>query len=202
MYSKITKNRWQIAQKAERECHKFGYKEGFEYYKKTYRMYFDFLGIQMGGKHDRITEVGCADFPAVAHITFNHALIIEPMPSKHLNRYIESSKLDIDLYTQKLEDVSDFIVDTTSDYAFGETWLLNVMQHVQDPDKFIDGCKKHSHTIKFFEPIDWIEEVYHPHVFHLQDFQNWFGEDVTQFYKGKSIKGFHESDCAYGVWKA
>ena len=83
---------------------------------------------------------------------------------------------------------------------FGETWLLNVMQHVQDPDLFIQKCKEKSHTIRFFEPIDWIEEIYHPHVFHLEDYKEWFGE-CTNFYRGGSIRGFHQANCAYGIWR-
>jgi len=80
-----------------------------------------------------------------------------------------------------------------------EVWLFNVMQHIIDPEKFIEQAKTIADRIRFFEPIDQPVTEYHPHTYTLTDYQNYFG-DCVQLFAGNSVPGFHEADCAYGVW--
>lgn len=194
---RITDERWAEAQEAERACHdRFLEKAGEEgvrtHYSQTYAYYFKFLGIEQDQTHRTIVEIGCADFPAIEYCFGNSdSYLIEPLPSEILKRFVDG-RPDIHLIQEKAEDVDIPECD--------ELWLLNVLQHVQDPDKFIENCKKAAKVIRFFEPIDWPIEIYHPHTFGFGDFVSWFG-DCVQRYEGTQ-KDFHTANCAYGVWKS
>lgn len=185
---KITKDRWQEAQIAERKQHTFSYKEGFFYYKNSYDNYFDFLGINYDQSGKTIIEIGCADFPALEHCTFKKGYVVEPMPSEILEKIAKYKNLTI--INKPVEE----IVLPKSD----EVWLFNVMQHIIDPDLFILNCKNSANVIRFFEPINYGTCVYHPHDYTLEDFIGWFGSCVKK-YEDK-IMLFHEADCAYGSW--
>jgi len=186
----ITLERWQQAQKAEREHHKLTRKEGQEQYLKTYQTYFEYLGIDFNHEGKVIAEIGCADFPALEHCKVKRGYLIEPMPSPILKELV-SERRNLELIPYPVENCS-FTFD-----KFDEIWLLNVMQHVIDPDFFIRKCKKWAKVIRFFEPINWPIEIYHPHTFDFAFYKNHFPD--AKLYKGDK-KEFHTAECAYGTW--
>jgi hypothetical protein len=191
---KITTKRWDEAQKAERECHdRFIEKAGIEgvkaRYNEGYASYFRYLGLTPDQSGKTITEIGCADFPALQLCDVEKGYLVEPLPSTILEEVVENND-SLELIQSKVEDIDLPKSD--------EIWLLNVLQHVLDPDLFIKKCKKATKVIRFFEPIDWPIEIYHPHTFTEEDFRGWFGGSVVR-YEGTE-PNFHQAHCAYGVW--
>jgi len=160
------------------------------HYECTYSKYFQYLGIEKDQENKTIIEVGCADFPALEICTNVEGILIEPLPSNLLNELV-MFRPDLTLITEKVEDIKELEAD--------EVWLLNVMQHVQDPDKFINKCKEWADVVRFFEPIDWPIEIYHPHTFDENWYRSHFGDSVKR-YTGTD-REFHTAHCAYGVWK-
>jgi hypothetical protein len=191
----ISMERWQQAQVAERAQHTMSYMEGLLHYSKSYKHYFHFVGLgnDLGGLN--VIEVGPADFPALNECRGEGKLfVVEPLPSEILERICKEK--GIMLVTRAFEHL-DF--STGKPEGTIEVWLFNVMQHIIDPDKFIDQAKSIADRIRFFEPIDQPITEYHPHTYALADYQKYFG-DVVQLYAGGTTPGFHEADCAYGVW--
>jgi hypothetical protein len=78
-----------------------------------------------------------------------------------------------------------------------EIWIFNVMQHIIDPDLFVEKCKASAKLIRYFEPVDYPTCRYHPHTFSMDDFTRWF--DEPKLYKD-FVSHFHDAICAYGVW--
>lgn len=185
----ITNERWQQAQQEERKQHTYTYKEGVSHYKKSYDNYLKYLGTDYNHKGKAITEIGCADFPALQHVDCELKCVIEPMPSPMLQNICNMH--NIWLISEPVEQIESF---PTSD----EIWLLNVLQHVIDPDKFIEKCKATTKLIRFFEPLNYPADVCHPHVLTEADFKRWFGE--FNVYSDK-VAGFHQWSCAYGNFK-
>lgn len=191
----ITQGRWEQAQKAERAQHTFDHTEGVIHYGKAYRNYFKFLGLGNNLHGLNVIEVGPADFPALEGCSnWGRAIIIEPMPSEILLNTCKA--YGFELFTEAFELAMTHIEKIE---GFTEVWLLNVMQHVIDPEVFVNTAKQFGDRIRFFEPIDQPITEYHPHTYGLKDFQRWFGSSVN-LYAGGSVEGFHEADCAYGVW--
>ncbi len=194
MSKKISQQRWAEAQKAERECHdRFLDKDGAdfvrEHYKGTYDRYFHYLELDYDQSDKIITEIGCADYPALEHCKVGCGVLIEPMPSPILKDLVSKRK-ELILVDAPVEERMILPCD--------EIWLLNVMQHVIDPDLFIEKCKESADVIRFFEPIDWPVEIYHPHTFDFEWYQKHFPE--AKRYNGTE-KGFHTSHCSYGIWR-
>lgn len=190
----ISMERWQQAQTAERGFHTMNYTEGLLHYAASYKNYFHYVGLgnHLHGLH--VIEVGPADFPALSQVTGEgKAIIVEPMPSENLERICKER--GIVLINAPFEEIEEWEIPEGTI----EVWLFNVMQHIIDPDKFIEKAKSIADRIRFFEPIDQPITDYHPHTYSLTDYQNYFG-DCVQLYTGGNIPGFHEADCAYGVW--
>lgn len=194
MSKKISQQRWAEAQEAERICHdNFLAKAGIEgvkaHYADSYCRYFSYLGIDLDERDKVIMEIGCADFPALQICAVKKGILVEPLPSPILKEIVEHYP-NLELIQDKVEDIDLPECD--------EIWLLNVMQHVVDPDLFIEKCKKAAKVIRFFEPIDWPIEIYHPHTF---DF-NWYLKHFPEAkrYEGTE-KNFHTAHCAYGIWE-
>ncbi|CAB4140186.1 hypothetical protein UFOVP402_10 [uncultured Caudovirales phage] len=189
MVKRITHERWVEAQKAERQFHTMSREEGQEHYRKTYEKYFQYLEIDhtRGFTDKIIIEIGCADFPALQWVNCCHGFLVEPMPSEIL-KHIAFEK-DYEIIAEPFEEIAVPTCD--------EIWLLNVMQHVIDPDLFIEKCKAASDVIRFFEPIDWPIEIYHPHTFTFEYYKGHFPD--AKLYPGTD-PGFHTAKCAYGVW--
>ena len=189
MVTRISRERWQQAQEAERVCHKFTRQEGERYYKNSYDKYFEYLGMNYDQQGKTIVEIGCADFPALQHCTnVAKGVLIEPMPSPILEEIV-SERPELSIIQCAVEDMEELP-------ECDEIWLLNVMQHVIDPDLFVEKCKQTAKVIRFFEPIDWPVEIYHPHTFDFAWYDERFG---AKFYDGRD-KGFHTANCAYGTW--
>lgn len=189
----ITMERWQKAQIAERQYHTMTYMEGLLHYANSYKHYFHYVGLGNNLHGLNVIEVGPADFPALNQCTGEGMhIVVEPMPSEYLERICKEK--GITLIVMPFESIQwDALNGIT------EIWLFNVMQHIIDPDTFIAQAKVIADRIRFFEPIDQAITEYHPHTYTLADYQNYFGEAV-QLYTGGNIPGFHEADCAYGVW--
>lgn len=186
--------RWKEAQIAERAQHTLNYMEGLLHYSNSYKHYFRFVGLgnDLGGLN--VIEVGPADFPALNECSGDGVrIIVEPMPSEHLERICKEK--GIELVNIPFEDIKEWKIPEGTI----EVWLFNVMQHIIDPDKFIEQAKSIADRIRFFEPIDQPINEYHPHTYTLAEYQKYFG-DCVQLYAGGNIPGFHEADCAYGVW--
>ena len=148
---KITKQRWDEAQVAERQFHDgLTFDEGVEHYRQSYEQYFSYVGVDMNNlQKENIIEMGCAVYPALSYCkTFHYGFIIEPMSSEYLVRiidnhnqimmssanYPEDNKLLLITKTVEEMDMQEFPVDS-------EVWLFNVMQHILDPQIFLDKLK-------------------------------------------------------------
>lgn len=187
--SAITKERWNEAQAAERNCHTFG-EEGFEHYREMYKIVFRFLGMGTDQHGKTILEIGPADFPALAYCQNYKGIIVEPMISKPLNHFVKANKVKLIHYP--VEEIELPFAD--------EVWLFNVLQHVIFPDLFVEKCKAVTEVIRYFEPVDYPTSPHHPHTFTRIDFAEWFG--LVNIYQGGSVANFHQADCAYGTWRA
>jgi hypothetical protein len=176
---------WIKAQEAERKLHNMGLMEGINHYGKTYRQYFKFLGIEKDLKGKKVAEVGPADFPALMVCTgVGQSFIVEPMPSDILKTF------QIPIVTKLAEDVDFSDCD--------EVWLLNVLQHVQDPYKIVENAKK-AKVVRWFEPINYGVDECHLWNLTLEMFKEWFG-DVNYYPKNEKAEAFHQWECCYGVW--
>lgn len=182
---KINNERWQLAQQEERKQHFYSYDEGVAHYKKSYDNYLKYLGTDYNHEGKTIVEIGCADFPALQHVDAYRKIVVEPMPSEHLKFICFAHDIEL------IENAVEKIYIPQSD----EIWLLNVLQHVIDPDLFIEKCKASTKLIRFFEPLNYPADVCHPHVLTEEDFTRWFGHFAI--YKDK-VQGFHQWECCYG----
>jgi hypothetical protein len=188
----ITQERWNEAQIAERKAHIHSFEDGRAWYGKIYQRYFDYIGLSLDVQGKSILEIGCADFPALGYChNIGKSYIIEPMPSDYLNRMIEGK--DITLFKEPCEELTLPKVD--------EVWLLNVLQHVIDPDVIINQCKDAAKVIRFFEPINYPIEPCHPHQFTLDYFRGHFGDCVKHYPMNPTEPEFHTWENAYGVYE-
>lgn len=192
MIKPITQERWDEAQIAERKQHKLSLEEGINHYRVSYSHNFRYLGIDPSTKQKLIMEIGCADFPALRYCPDKEmCLIVEPLPSDYLKRFCDDE--EVGLCPVKFED--PFIVIT----SMMEIWMFNVLQHVQDPEKFISKAKR-ARIVRYFEPINTGITPYHPHSFLKDDFERWFPE-VNKYYNETTNSCFHDGPCCYGVYK-
>ncbi len=190
----ITQERWLEAQKAEREFHdNEPVIEGIFHYLSSYRQYFSYLGLDMFDlKNKSIMEIGCADYPALAYCeNYSNGVIIEPMPSQILRTLIKGKNIDV--YAQTVESAELPKVD--------EVWIFNVMQHIIDPELFIEKIKGCSKIIRFFEPINTDYNICHPQSYTLDYFKSHFGNCVLHYPKNDNAINFHTWECAYGIFE-
>lgn len=190
MVKPITMERWRAAQLAERDQHTMNYAEGYMHYMESYQHYFRYLGMDFSQGGKSIIEVGPADFPALAYCSDYAGTIIEPMPSPMLEEFCEVN--GVLLLPYPLEGLTEIV--PISD----EIWLFNVMQHIIDPEIFIEKCKIAAAVVRFFEPIDEKECIYHPHAYDEYDFREFF-PGAVKIYRDK-VPGFHQATCAYGCF--
>ena len=175
---------WHSAQLKEREFHTHGYVDGVEHYRDVYKQYFEWLRIERNLLGKKVIEIGPADIPALSfckHI--GESYIIEPMASGLLKRF------NIPIIQEPAENV-DFIGD--------EVWMMNLLQHVQDPFKIVEQAKK-SKIVRWFEPVNYgIDECHLWNLTH-EMFKDWFGVSNKYGPNPHSWK-FHQWECSYGVW--
>lgn len=199
----ISLERWKEAQAAERSIHDRDTQNNPEHYAWIYEQYFRYVGLGKNLEGLHIVEIGPADNPALAICSnYEKSIVVEPMPSAKLEEFLKSRGSLILLINSPLEHIDDLSIDNMRfDMPYTkEVWLFNVMQHIIDPDVFVQKCKLLADRIRFFEPINYPTDVHHPHTYTIEDFNNWFGIEVTKFYQGGSLPYFHTADCAYGVW--
>lgn len=194
MIQSITKERWSLAQAAERSFHVLDFQSGYDLYEKSYGHVFRYLGLEKDQKLKTIVEVGPADFPALAYCENVRGIVVEPMESNHLDMIC--SALSIFRISKPLEEIS---LAAIKEMDADEAWCFNCLQHIIDPELFIEKCKQIAPVIRFFEPIDFGTSDCHPHTYSIDDFVRWFGH--AERYKGGSDEGFHTADCAYGTWR-
>jgi len=193
MIQPITKERWEEAQIAEANWLSNS-QETAEHYRRTYNCYFKYLGMNFDQEGKIIVEVGPSAFPALTYCeNVGQAIIVEPLPSAAIK--VQLAWSEFLLIACPLEEIDDTVLPRAA-----EVWLLNVLQHVIDPELFISKCKLIAPVIRFFEPIDFGVSDCHPHTYSIEDFIRWFGH--AERYIGGSDEGFHTADCAYGTWRA
>lgn len=187
----IERSKWELGQIEERRHHIFDEIEGRKHYKNSYRNYFHYLQINPDLQEKDIIEIGPADFSALDYC-HNHGncYIIEPMPSSLLRNTCD--KAGFTLLTKPAEEIDFPKVD--------EVWLMNVLQHVLDPNIIIDKAKKASKIIRFFEPIEAGKDKAHHHEFTMGFFIGHFGDCVQYYEAGQGIHDFHTHQCSYGIW--
>lgn len=189
--NRITQERWERAQKEEMRHHiDKTILESFNFYNKLYGQYFEYLNIEKNLNGKKILEIGPARISSLLFCeNYGDSYIVEP--SIFLDTDDLYRNLPITFIRDSYEECDSPIVD--------EIWLLNVLQHVLDPDLIVEKAKKFSNIIRFFEPINTPVEEHHPHSFTLDDYISYFGDSV-KLYHGNNYS-FHIAECAYGVFK-
>lgn len=187
----ISIENWSIAQTEEIKhhiCHSLEYSDKF--YGKMYEYYFKYLDINNEDlKGKTILEIGPARMSALLYCkNYGDSHIVEPIKYEGVDCFYSGTS--INFIRESYETCDSPVVD--------EIWLLNVMQHIMDPDIFIEKAKKSAKVIKFFEPIDEKITLYHPHTYSKEDYESYFG-DCVKLYSEK-ISEFHTAKCVYGIY--
>lgn len=187
----IDKNRWELAQKEEKLHHIHeSVIDSFNKWLKIYDFYFRYLDIDVDLKGKTILEIGSARISALLYCkNYGPSYIVEPTRYEDTEHMYEGK--DIKFIREIYEECESPVVD--------EIWLFNVLQHIVDPDVFIEKCKKSGKLIRFFEPINTQIEVHHPHSFTFEDYVKYFGDSVKK-YNG-STEAFHTADCVFGKYE-
>lgn len=192
MKQSISKERWEQAQKGEKAFHEMEPVEmSLIHYETAYKHYFNYLAINQDLKGKSVIEIGPG---RIAGLLFcenpGKGYILEPTIYSGIDHLYANKNLEI---VRELAEDWDFP-------KVDEVWLLNLMQHVKDPDLLIKKCKTAAQTIRFFEPVDLPTDNEHPFSFSIDDFRAYFGDCVKEYAANQGIKGFHGAKCAYGVW--
>lgn len=187
----ITKERWEQAQIGEKKCHDvIDLKQYYAYYEFMYNEYFKYLSLDKDLNNKSILEIGPAKISGLLFCSnYKKSYIVEPTKYDDVDHLYEDK--DIIFIRDTYEDCESPVVD--------EIWLLNVLQHVVNPDLFIEKCKKHAKKIVFFEPIDTAINNEHPFSFSEEDYRKYFGDSVTLYNGGRSE--FHTAKCVYGIFE-
>jgi len=188
----ITQERWEDAQIGEKIFHDVEPLESsYENYEIAYNYYFKYLDINSDLQGKTIIEIGPAKFAGLLYCeNYGKSYIIEPTEYDGLTSYYEGK--DLEFIRELYEDYNSPKVD--------EVWIMNLMQHVKDPDALINKAKEHAKIIRFFEPIDLPTNREHPFSFSESDFRYYFGDSV-KIYTTIGEKPFHTAKCVYGVYE-
>lgn len=188
---KISEDRWKEAQNGELACHVHeSVESSYKNYESAYKYYFKYLDINPDLNGKSIIEVGPARIAALLFCEkYSKSYIVEPIAYDGVS-YLYEGK-DIEFIRESFENCEIPKCD--------EVWLLNVLQHVKDPDVFVETAKRSADIIRFFEPINTEVNNEHPFTFSLEDYKYYFGECVKHY--THSGEPFHTADCAYGVYK-
>jgi len=187
----IDKQRWTIAQEEEKLHHMHEtVNDSINKWREIYDFYFRYLNINLDLDGKTILEIGPARIAALLYCdNYGPSFIVEPTKYEDTEHLYD--KKPITFIRELYEECKSPIVD--------EIWLFNVLQHIQDPDAFIEKCKQNAKIIRFFEPINTPIETHHPHSFTFEEYVKYFGDSVN-LYKGSTEK-FHTADCVYGNYK-
>jgi hypothetical protein len=177
--------KWDMAQIAERQQHTMDAQNAIEHYAKSYRQYFEHVGINPDVTGKVIAEIGPADIPGLYYCQgTDKSFVVEPMPSDIL------PTLGVKVRKAKAENVDYSKVD--------EVWLFNVLQHVQDPEKIVQKVKK-AKRVRWFEPVDQGTDACHLHNLTHEMFIEWFGVS-NRYIATPDVQAFHTATCSYGVY--
>lgn len=192
MKNKITKERWVEAQRGERVFHdKHTIDFAIKHYENAYNYYFEYLDIDKNLSGKSVLEIGPAKCAGLLYCSnFSSAYIVEPTPYEDTEILYKEKGIKVirDLY----EDCDPPFVD--------EVWILNLLQHVQDPDRLIEKVKQNCKAVKFFEPLDMAVDNEHPHTFSVTDLEEYFDKESVKIYTPKGLPGFHGVRCGYGTY--
>lgn len=193
MKQQITKARWEQAQQGEKAFHEMEPVEmSYAHYETAYQHYFNRLDINQDLAGKSVIEIGPGRISGLLFCeNYSKSYILEPTIYNGIDHLYAGKNLEI--VRELAEDWSFPRVD--------EIWILNLMQHVKDPDLLINKCKTAAHTIRFFEPVDLPTDNEHPFSFSMDDFVGYFGQCVKEYPANQGITGFHGARCAYGVWQ-
>ena len=193
MKTPISLDRWLLAQEGEKLHHiREGVEESVENYRLSYSYYFKYLDINPDLQGKSVIEIGPGRISSLLFCkNFSKSYVIEPTEYDGIEHLYRDTNIEI--LKQRAEECEMPKVD--------EVWLLNLMQHVQDPDKLIESCKKAAKVIRFFEPVDVPTNNEHPFCFSREDFVSYFGDCVKE-YVSIGEPNFHAASCVYGVFKS
>lgn len=190
----IDNNKWSEGQKKEHEFHdKIFFTEGIIHYGKSYDQYFKYLDINKDLDGKKIIEIGSGLYPALSYCHNGIKVVYEPLKDKRLDVICEMT--NIHLCHEIIEDENTVIE------SCDEIWILNLLQHVINPDIIIDKSKEKAKIIRFFEPINTGLDQCHHHTFSIYDYMDYFGDCVKEYGANSGIENFHQHECAFGIWK-
>lgn len=69
------------------------------------------------------------------------------------------------------EPAEEWLHKTESRYD--EAWCMNVLQHVVDPKRIIEGMRRVANTIRIFEWLETPPSPGHPHTLHANELDEW-----------------------------
>lgn len=189
--NKISDERWQQAQNGELACHVHeSVEQSYKNYESAYKYYFKYLSINPDLEGKSVIEVGPARVAALLFCkNYSKSYIVEPIAYDGV----------AELYSGKTIEFVRQPFENCEIPKCDEVWLLNVLQHVKDPDAFVNTAKKLADTIRFFEPINTEINNEHPFSFSLDDYKFYFGDCVKHY--RHSGEPFHTADCAYGIYR-
>jgi len=135
MPQEITKQRWESAQTEELRDHIYGSYD-LNFYKNIYNNIFSLLEMNPNEFEEKtIAEIGPALYPCLADIKTNKSIAVEPLydlfPLHIKQLYIKNN---ISCISEPLEKIQD------DQFECDEIWVFNVMQHIIDPNLFINKC--------------------------------------------------------------
>lgn len=193
---KITKERWNQAQIAEYYELNENTDPGENAYAYAVKATFDLLDLnpKVDLKDKVVVEVGTGFYPALLWAEgLKKSIAVDPLfnnwPAHYKKKCIDCG---IEIVTDPYEEYEVGEVD--------ETWFFNVLQHVISPEVQLKKAMETSKVVRVFEPINYPEELAHPHVLTEELFTSILGENFGTKYVGGSIENFHTSDCYYGTW--
>ena len=193
---KISKQRWDEAQKVEITLHDSG-PEIKAHYKRGYEIVFELIGSPPAVSalsNMKILEVGPAFYPAVAYYDIKERHVVEPLYSKFPDHIKEDfTNLGIHIHEEPMEHT------TFQENEFDEVWCFNLLQHVIDPSETLKKCLHAGKVFRVFEPIDYPIEPSHPHAFTVDWFKEQLPGHPINVYKGGTIKNFHTANCAHAL---
>lgn len=189
---------WENAQKGEINHHSDSFdlnEKNFNHYLHVYAKVFGLVqpefNFDINGKS--IMEIGPGVFSAMLYCkNINKpCYVVEPlqMPANVIEQYADKP---ITFLNGTVEELDLPSVD--------EVWVFNVMQHIWQPDVFVEKLKRAAKKIVFFEPINTPKDQMHIQTYGIDSFKEFFGDDTVKLYQGGSIPNFHTADCAYGIW--
>jgi len=187
-------NKWVSAQKYERTHHPHPFDASLtsyssNFYRNFYENYFKFTGLEYDLKGKTVIEVGPAKIAGLCFCeNYGKSYLVEPIIYEDTLEFYKSK--GITMIHEPAETCDLPKVD--------QAWMFNLLQHVIDPHTVIEKLKGCADEIYFFEPLDVPVDEKHIHSPNRNLFINEFGKDVVKIYKGRSVRGFHYVDCAYG----